>query len=148
MQNRIRNLEAEVNRLRLENAEYKRQALDYHQKYIQAEEVIDQLKNEFLAVLRSKADFKASVIQYMLTIREAQLRIEHAIKQLKGPRIAFGKWMAITIIAIAAIAAFAFTPGLSHRFMNWLSSPLNQFFLIALAIIVGLIIYYVKGRRK
>ena len=147
-QNRIKNLEAQVRSLRLENAEYKRQALDYHQKYIQAEEVIDQLKNEFLAVLRSKADFKASVIQYMLTIREAQLRIEHAIKQLKGPRIAFGKWMAITIIAIATIAAFAFTPGLSHKFMSWLSSPLNQFFLIALAIIVGLIIYYVKGRRK
>lgn len=144
----VRNLEAQIQRLKLENAEYKRQALEWHQKFIQAEEVIDQLKNELLAVLRSKADFKASVIQYMLTIREAQLRIEHAIKQLRGKTFTITKWVAITIIALAVIGAFIFVPNFSNTVILWLSNPTNQFFVIVLAAIIGFVIYYVKGRGR
>jgi len=146
-QERMEAFRSEVERLKLENAELKRQALEWHQKFIQAEQVIDQLKNELAAVLAAKADFKTSVIQYMLTIREQQLRIEHAIKHLKRPTISFGKWMAITVIALATIAAFVFSPGLSQKLIAWLSTPGNQFFLIVLAIIVGLIVYYARRRR-
>ena len=144
----VKNLEAQIQRLRLENAEYKRQALEWHQKFIQAEEVIDQLKNELLAVLRSKADFKASVIQYMLIIREAQLRIEHAIKQLRGKTFTITKWVAITIIALAVIGAFIFVPNFSNTVILWLSNPANQFFVIVLAVIIGFVIYYAKRRGR
>ena len=139
----LKNLALENEKLRSQVVELKRQALDWHQKAVRLEEVVDQLKNELLAVLRSKADFKAAVVEYMLTIREAQLKIENALKQLRGPRIAITKALAVMVLGLAAIATLWFNP----QILQWLSIRENQFFVLLLAGIAGATAYYIYKRR-
>jgi len=133
-------LRKRVEELEHENAELRRQAYDWHQKYIRAEQVIDQLKNELMAVLKSKADFKASVIQYMLTFREQQLTIANALKKLQGPRIAFSKWLAITLIAIAGLIWLQYNPDVLAKIQSWLSVTTNQIFVLV-ALVIAFAIY-------
>lgn len=127
--------------LKKQIAEEKRSKLDWHQKAVRLEEVVDQLKNELLAVLKSKADFKGAVIEYMLTIREAQLKIENALKQMRGFRFTLSKWVAILILGLAAIGVYMLYP---EQVIAWLSQSQNQLFIIILAGVVVFAYYYAR----
>ena len=134
----------ENTQLRSQITELKRQALDWHQRAVRLEEVVDQLKNELYAVLKSKGDFKKAVVEYMLTIREAQLRIENALKQMKAPRITITKALVVLALGLAAFATLWWQP----QILEWLSVKSNQFFVIILAGIAGAVAYYTYRKRK
>jgi len=104
----VESLKRENERLRDELAEAKREAFKWHQEAIRAGEVNTQLQNELAAVLKAKRDFRDQAVEYMLTIREQQLRIDNALKFLRGPRAIFGKWLAVTILGLAVLAYFYF----------------------------------------
>lgn len=140
----IKKLMVENEQLRSQITELKRQALDWHQRAVRLEEVVDQLKNELYAVLKSKGDFKKAVVEYMLTIREAQLRIENALKQMKAPRITITKALVVLVLGLAAFATLWWHPQL----LEWLSVKSNQFFVMVLAGIAGAVAYYTYRKRK
>jgi len=140
----VTNQKREIEDLKTKNLEYKRQALDWHQKAVRLEEVNDQLKNELHAVLSSKSDQKQSVIEQVLTALEAHTQIRNALKELKGTNW-LTKGLAILILAVIAIAAFMSNP---TAVTTWLSDRQNQFFVIAIVGIVAFAYYLSKKGKK
>jgi len=134
----------ENQQLKNERAEYKRQAIDWHQKAVQLGEYVEHLKGELDAVLGSKTKFKVAVLEYMLTFREAQIRIENAIRHMKGVQITWTKVMALTAVSFAVIGAFVLDVG---GVREWFSNGTNQFFVIALVLGSVFVYFYVKKRR-
>jgi DNA-directed RNA polymerase len=147
LQHEIEDLKRKIETLKTENLELRRRAYEYHQKWIQQEEINEQLKNELAAALAAKSDFKSAVVEYMLTIREAQLTIMNALKSMRRGYMQFGMWIALTVIAVALIIYFSYYPDQAYRLQLWLSQPTNQIFVIAAIGIVAFAIFYSKRRR-
>jgi len=124
--------------------EYKRQAWSWHKQAVRFEDVIEHLKGELTAALESKGDFKKGLVQLMLTIREQQLRIEHALKSLKRPTFTVTKIVAMLILGLASLGVFAFVP----EARAWISSTGNQFFIIIFGGVALAVYYLIVQRRK
>lgn len=122
--------------------EHKRSSLDWHQRAVRLEEVVDQLKNELMAVLHSKADFKGTVIEYMLTIREAQLNITNALKTMRKPRITITKM----VVALACVVGFFLTVWLVPDVLVWVQ--MNSGLVIVLAALGAVTAYYISTKKK
>ena len=132
-------------RLESENVEWKRQAMDWHQKAVRLEEVNDQIKNELHAILSSKSDQKQGVIEQVLTLLEGHTKIRAALKEVKGPTLTLTKTVAMVILGLAIIGVFVMNPG---DLMSWLSIKENQFFIILLVGISVFAYYYAMKKRK
>ena len=140
----VRELQMENDALISQNTELKRQSMNWHQEAIRLGEVVDALKNELNAVLKSVKDFMGNVVEYFLTLREQQLTIEHGLKKLRRSKITLTKALVALILGLALIGVFIYNPG---DVMGWLSYRENQFFVIVLAVIGAAAAYYMSRRR-
>jgi len=140
-----RNLEE----LKAQLAEAERQKLEWHQRAISAEEIIEQQKSEIRGLLEAKSNMKDLAYEYMLTIYQACHSIDKALAMLRGPRFAgwINKYVVALILGILAIAYVWYNPQFGSALYTWLSNPMNQLFVIAFAGIIALVIYYVSRRR-
>ncbi len=135
----VTQLQRAIKSFEQELKERSREAMDWHAKYIQAEEQVAQIKNELVALLKSKGDFKKSIIEFLLMIRREQLRIENAIKKLQGPRFTFNKWVALTIIMCGVTALLYLRPEIAQSLQVFLQQPGNQAMVAIIAIVIGAI---------
>lgn len=123
--------------------EKERQALHWHQKAVNLEEVNKQIKNELHAVLSSKSDQKQSVIEQVLTALEAHTKIRNALKELK-PVAWLNKMAVMLILGIVGFGVFLMNPG---GIMQWMGEKQNQFFIIILAMIISFAYFYTRQKK-
>ena len=148
----ILRLQKTISELRSQLAEARRAALEWHKQAIKKEEATVQQESELKALLESTTDYKAALIQHMLTYREMHQTIENALKHIKGLgfKLTFSKWLAITIISIGVLV-FAWTIRDSlGRTGQWLAQPTNMFFALVAVGMACVTLYYiaVKGLKK
>jgi len=146
----IEALRARVQELEMENAKLRRDALEYQQRALALEEINVQKTAETAGLLEAKVGIKEHAYEVFLGLYNAFGRFDKALEALKGRRfgLTFGKWMAITIIALAFIGLLWARPDIAHAFAVWLSNPLNALiFVIALVVIAVIALGAKKGRK-
>lgn len=152
VQLKIQQLQLIIERQRAHIAELARENMDKGQAVIKLEEVVSFLKNEILGLLKATRDFRSAVTEYMLTIREAQITIENALKKRLGPRAWFGKWLAwpiaAAIIVIPTLWYLNDNPQVVQQIFLWWADPFNKLLIFVLAVITGATVIYIKRRRK
>ena len=134
-------------RLLQEHAAVKKQALDWHQRAIKNEEIIEHQANELMGLLESKSDFKHAVREEVITLLELYATLENILKHYGLGKFTFTKLMALTIIAALVVAYLWANPQQLEGLQNWLNVQTNQIFLIIIIAIIGIVVYFLYRKR-
>ena len=141
-------LKTEYKALQDEYGNLKSQYNEAKQKLYAQEELVQQLRNAFQALLTSTADFKDMLIQYLLAWRHKQLTIENALSSLRGRNWTVPREVVAGVVALAAIGYFYYYPDSRAEVMSWLSIPSNALTVLALVGLMVAGVYYATKRRR
>jgi hypothetical protein len=130
-----------------ELAHTKNLEMNYHQKMIEYEAVVEKQRVEIQGLLKRKGSEKKMALEYMLTIREMHLRIENGIKALKGGMFKLDKWTAIALAGVAIFALFIFNKDASAGLQRFLIEPTNQLFVGVIAILAVILIVFMARKQ-
>jgi len=114
-----------------------------HQRYIQLEDEVAEIRNEFEGKLGKPGAVGKLVFEEIMTLLSAHTEITEAVNELK-PREWFKITRNIVLLALGGLGIYFFATNLELR--AWVSA--NQIFLIIMAAIVFLLssVVYVKRR--
>jgi hypothetical protein len=137
---------ADLQRVKHEMSEAKRQAHTWHQQALAYEEIIDQQKSELKGLLEAKGGTKHLSVEYLLTLCQYAGSIEKARKMVEGPKFTFqwNKFVVYTVIGLAVIAYLWANPEAIETLVTGLNSPIGVIIVIASAIVA----YYVLVKKK
>lgn len=143
----VSNLVLKVQKLNVSLAEKTREAHSWHQKAVRLGEYVQHLRNELVGVLKSKTDVVRASHELMLMIRQEQVTIENALRG-KSLTSYFRKEFIYLIIAGMVFAFIGLNKDLQQGFGIWMSSSMNQLFILIALVMIVLIVYYLVGRRQ
>lgn len=134
--------------LETELAKARRDAVEWQQRALAAEEIIGQQRAETAGLLEAKTGIKEHALELMLGFRQATASFDRAIETLRGRRpFTFTKWVALTIICIASIVFLWANPQIVQEMSLWFREPLNTLLVLVVVIVVVAGLFY-KGKRK
>jgi len=138
-----------ISALEAELAKVRRDAVEWQQRALAAEEIIGQQRAETAGLLEAKTGIKEHALELMLGFRLACASFDRAIESLRGGRVrfTFTKWVALTIIAVAFIVYLWANPNVAQEIALWLRSPINSIIVLA-AVVVIIAVLFARGRRK
>lgn len=142
-----------VNRIKQDEtalAETERDSLEWHRKSIKLEERVKKQDNEIRGLLEEKSDNVDAVIEQLLSYVEEHQTIENAYKHMKGqrPSLTFGKWIAITFIAIAAMVLLYVMRDQLGSAGSALNNPAVMIFAVLVVIAFCVLLYYLAVEKK
>jgi hypothetical protein len=143
LQRQVAELQVELNKVRRDAIEWQQRALAY-------EEIVEQQRAETSGLMEAKTGIKEHALELMLGFRQSCASFDRAIEALRGRgHFSFTKWVAITVIAGLVIAYLWANPEAAYALRNWFSQPLNTIIAAIVVIaIVGIIIGAERRRRK
>jgi len=123
-----------------------------HQKFIAAEDIVEQQRTEQRGLLSAKTGAKDIAVGMFLGFLHATSSIEEGLKQLRGPKeVPFlNKYIVTLILVIAGFVFLTFNPAFASGFASWMGNPINQLFLFGIGVLAVVAIYLIirKGKAK
>lgn len=126
-----------------ENRDLRTDYFNEHQLRIRLDGEVEELQNEFKGALSRVRDVSKLVLEELLTVLSAHTEIVEAVKEYKP-----FQWFKITtnivilVLGLTFIGAFVLNEG----FRLWVTA--NQGFLIILAVVGGVLVYYLQTKGR
>jgi hypothetical protein len=127
----------------------RRAALGWQQRAIKFEGIVESQKTELLGLVKQRTDFKGSVREEVLNVREAQTTIENALKNWGPPKyqFMFNKYVVMAVLGLAFMSVIVFKPDLFDRLASWLTIPYNAAIAIIALVVVAVVAIYIVRKK-
>ena len=124
------------------------EALQAHQDFDRAKELMEGYKNGYLTELKNKTDKSKMAVEWILTMWQEYQDFQKLAKKVSGRKEYF-KWKYVPLMIIGAITiAIILKPDSIREIGYWLQNSANQTFLIVISVIAVIGLYYTNKKRK
>jgi hypothetical protein len=136
-----------IDRLKQAYLQERSERMKLQEENIRLREQNEQLLTHMHGLIRGRADISKTVNMIILDITEAQGTIRNAWKTLRQRIIPWDK-VALLVGFLAVVGLLAYRPEYVEGIGLWLSDTRNQFFMVVLLVVFGVVGYYLWGRRR